>query len=314
MIDAQILVMLAVVAAVLVVATFIGERVARLANTPREQLAARDLQARIGAWWWMIPVMVGCLALGRVGILGFFATLSFLALRELITLIPSRRADHGTLVLAFFVAVPIQYWLIWTGWYGLFAVFVPVWALLVVSVGLALQGDPERYLQRVAAIQYALLVGIYCISHAPALLLLRIPGYEGQEHKLIAFLVVVTQASDVLQFLWGKALGRTPVIPKLSPSKTLEGLIGGVASATLVGALLTPLTPFDVWEAMMLAWITATAGWFGGLVTSAIKRDAGIKDYSTLIEGHGGVLDRANSLVFAAPVLFHVVRWLYSTV
>lgn len=313
MIDGPIGVLLAVVGVILVVATFVGQGVVRLAKTPTQQRAARDLRARILAWWVMIPVMVGCLALGRPGILGFFAVLSFLALRELITLIPSRRADHATLVLAFFVAVPVQYWLIWTAWYGLFAVFVPVWALLVVSVGLALKGDPERYLQRVAAIQYALLVGVYCISHAPALLLLDIEGYRGQEHKLLVFLVVVTQASDVLQFLWGRALGRTPLLPRISPCKTVEGLVGGVLSATVVGALLTPLTPFGPGETALLAFGIAMAGWLGGLVMSAIKRDAGIKDYGALIVGHGGVLDRADSLVFAAPAFFHLLRWLYSS-
>jgi phosphatidate cytidylyltransferase len=258
----------------------------------------------------MIPLMVACLSLGRPGVLGFFGALSFLALRELITLVPSRRADHGTLVLAFFVAVPVQYWLIWTEWLGLFMVFIPVWALLVVSVSLALRGDPERYLQRVASIQYALMVGIYCLSHAPALLLLRIPGYEGQAHKLLVFLVVVTQSSDVLQFLFGKAFGRTPVSPKISPSKTLEGSVCGVLAATAVGACLTPLTPFGLAEATGLAFVVAATGWLGGLVMSAIKRDAGVKDYGALIDGHGGALDRANSLVFAAPVLFHLLRWL----
>lgn len=309
MIDGQIQALLAVVGVVLVVATLIGEGVVRQASATQRE-AALDLRARIRAWWGIIGVMVGCLALGRPGILGFFAVASFLALRELITLVPSRRADHGALVLAFFVAVPTQYALIWTDWYGLFAVFVPVWSLFVVSVGLALRGDPERYLQRVAAIQYALLVGVYCLSHAPALLLLDVPG--AQPHKLLAFLVVVTQASDVLQFLWGRALGRTPLLPRISPCKTLEGLVGGVLSATLVGVLLTPLTPFDVVETGLLAFLIAMAGWLGGVVMSAIKRDAGIKDYGALIPGHGGVLDRADSLVFAAPVFFHVLRWLYA--
>lgn len=314
MIDGSIGVLLAVVGTILVGATLVGRRVEQAARTPRELAAARDLRARIGAWWWMIPVMVVCLALEWVGILGFFASVSFLALRELVPLLHTRRADHGALVLAFFLAVPVQYGLVWTGWIGLFTVFVPVWALFVVSVGLALEGETTRYLERVAAIQYALLVGVYCISHAPALLLLRIPGFEGREHGLLVFLVVVTQASDVLQFLWGKALGRTPLVPRLSPSKTVEGLVGGVLSVSAVGALLAPFTPFGVAGAAGFAFAVALAGWAGGLVMSAIKRDAGVKDYGAFISGHGGVLDRVDSLVLAAPVFFHVVRWLYSTV
>lgn len=311
MIDRQIAVMLAVVGVVLVVGSALGEGVARQASTPRERVAAADLRARIRAWWWMIPTMVAFLAVGRPGIVGFFALVSFLSLRELVTLIPSRRADHTTLVLAFFVAVPVQYALIWTGWTAMFLVFVPVWALALVSVRLALAGDTERFLHRLAAVQYALMVGVYCISHAPALLLLQVDGYDGQAHKLVVFLVVVTQSSDVLQFLWGKALGRTPLTPSLSPGKTVEGLVGGVSSATAVGALLTPLTPFSLVESALLAFTCAMAGWCGGAVMSAIKRDAGVKDYGTLIAGHGGVLDRVDSLVFAAPVLFHLVWWLH---
>lgn len=312
MIDAQVLCILAVVLTVLGIATFVGISVRRQASTPREKQAARDVQARIAAWWWMIPLMVACLALGPGGIVGFFVGVSFLALRELVTLLPLRRADHRVLVGSFFFAVPLQYWLIWTGLMGAFLVFVPLWALLGVSVGLALEGDPKHYLRRVAAIQVALLLGIYCLSHAPALLLLQVPGLEGQAHKLLVFLVVVTQASDVLQFLWGKALGRTPLWSRVSPCKTVEGLVGGTLSATFIGALLTPLLPFGVVETTVLAFVVVTAGWLGGLVMSAIKRDAGVKDYGSFIEGHGGVLDRVDSLVFAGPVLFHLVRWLHS--
>lgn len=313
MIDGQIQVLLAGVGVVLLVATGIGRAVARQARTAREERSARDLQARIAGWWGLLPVMVACLWLERPGILGFFAVVSFLALRELLSLIPSRRADHGTLVLAFFLAVPVQYGLIWTGWYGLFAVFVPVWLLFVVSARLALAGDPERYLQRVAAIQYVLLVGVYAISHAPALLMLQIPGYEGQEHKLLVFLVAITQASDVLQFLWGRAVGRTRPWTRISPSKTLEGLVGGLLSVTLLGALLAPLLPFPWVEACGFALSIGFTGWLGGLVMSAIKRDAGVKDYGSLIPGHGGVLDRVDSLVFSAPLFFHLVRWLHAS-
>lgn len=313
MIDAQIGAVVAVAVVALVVGTAVGQAVARQARTSAERLAARDLMARIGAWWWMIPLMVCCLALGWPGVVGFFGAVSFLALRELISLVPSRRADHGTLVLAFFVAVPVQYGLIWGQWVELFMVFVPVWALLTVSVGLALRGDPTHFLQRVAAIQYVLLVGVYCISHAPALLMLSVPGYEGQEHKLLVFLVVVTQSSDVLQFLWGKALGRRLLLPSVSPTKTVEGLVGGLGSATVVGTALTPLLPWSLAQTALLALGIATAGALGGLVMSAIKRDAGVKDFGSLIEGHGGVLDRVDSLVFAAPALFHLVRWLHAT-
>jgi len=153
------------------------------------------------------------------------------------------------------------------------------------------------------------MVCVFCLSHVPALLTLEIPGFEGRQLLLVAFLVLVVQASDVLQYVWGKLAGRHLVAPRLSPSKTWEGLLGGVASATLLGAALHGLTPFTPWQAVALSLLVCAMGFFGGLVMSAIKRDRGVKDWGTLIEGHGGMLDRLDSVVFAAPVFFHVVRY-----
>ena len=150
---------------------------------------------------------------------------------------------------------------------------------------------------------------MFCLSHVPALMSLNIPGYENRNLLLIAFLVIVVQGSDVLQYVWGKLLGKHKVAPSLSPSKTWEGLIGGVASATALGALIHGLTPFTPAEAAGVAFLICLMGFFGGLVMSAIKRDRGVKDWGHMIEGHGGVLDRLDSVVFAAPVFFHVVRY-----
>jgi phosphatidate cytidylyltransferase len=165
---------------------------------------------------------------------------------------------------------------------------------------------------RIAEMQWGLMVCVYCISHVPALVTLTIPGNEGRGLMLIAFLVLVVQASDVLQYVWGKLLGRTRVAPNLSPSKTWEGLIGGVLSATLIGALLSVITPFSMVEAAMLALVITLMGFLGGLVMSAIKRDRGVKDWGRMIEGHGGMLDRMDSVVFAAPVFFHLVRYVWT--
>jgi phosphatidate cytidylyltransferase len=156
------------------------------------------------------------------------------------------------------------------------------------------------------------MVAVYCVSHAPALLMLQIPGYEGENAKLLLYLIVVVQLSDVLQYVFGKTLGRHKVVPKVSPNKTWEGTVGGIAAATLVGALLWWATPFSPWEAAGIALIVNLAGFSGGLCMSAIKRDRGIKDFGTLIEGHGGVMDRIDSLCFAAPLFFHVVRYSYT--
>jgi phosphatidate cytidylyltransferase len=314
LLDMQIGLLLLGVVGVLLLGTAAGRQLERQAHTAAARNTVANLQARVAAWWGMVAVMLLALLLGRPGVIGLSALISFLALRELLTLAPSRRADHASYVWAFFLAVPTQYTLLALGWYGMFAIFLPVYAFLGLSVRIALSGDPRQYLQRSASLQYGLMIGVYCISHAPALLMLEIPGYEGQQHKLIVFLFAVVQMSDVLQYVWGKWLGRTPVAPTISPSKTVEGALGGMASATLLGGALWWLTPFGPLQAALFALIITLAGFSGGLVMSAIKRDAGIKDYGTLLAGHGGVMDRVDSLAFAAPLFFHLVRWFYSVV
>ena len=181
--------------------------------------------------------------------------------------------------------------------------------MLFRSILIALRGDTARFMTRVAEMQWGVMIAIFCISHVPALLTLDIPGFETRKLLLIAFLVIVVQMSDVLQYIWGKLFGRHKVAPKLSPSKTWEGLIGGVASATLLGACLWWITPFTFLQAGLVALVITLMGFFGGLVMSAIKRDRGVKDWGRLIEGHGGMLDRLDSVVFAAPIFFHLVRY-----
>jgi phosphatidate cytidylyltransferase len=161
----------------------------------------------------------------------------------------------------------------------------------------------------VSQVQWGLMICVFCVSHVPALLTLEIPAYEGRGLLLIAFQVLVVQSSDVLQYVWGKLLGRRKVAPLLSPSKTWEGLIGGVASATLLGAALWWLTPFSPIQAGLMALLINLMGFFGGLVMSAIKRDRGVKDWGHMIAGHGGMLDRLDSVIFAAPIFFHVTRY-----
>lgn len=271
-----------------------------------------NLDARVKAWWVMVAVFVAALAAGRIGSVVLFAVLSFLALREFITLTPTRAGDHRTLFWAFFVVTPLQYYLVAMSWYGLFSILIPVYAFVLVPTRSALAGDSERFLERAAKIQWALMVCVYCVSHVPALLTLRIPGYEGQNGKLLLFFAVVVQLSDVLQYVWGKLMGRTKIAPQISPNKTVEGFWGGTLSATAIGTALWWATPFTWWQAALFAWLLTLMGFFGGLVMSAIKRDRGVKDYGTLIEGHGGVMDRIDSICFAAPIFFHLVRYCYT--
>lgn len=271
-----------------------------------------NLDARVRAWWVMVAVFGVALATGGIGSVVLFGLISFFALREFITLTPTRPGDHRTLFWIFFVVTPLQYYLVAMQWYGLFAILIPVYAFILVPTRSALAGDSGHFLERAAKIQWALMVCVYCVSHVPALLMLRIPGYEGQNGKLLLFFVLVVQISDVLQYVWGKLFGRHKIAPEISPNKTVEGFWGGVLSATAIGTGLWWATPFNWWQAALLSFLLTVMGFFGGLVMSAIKRDRGVKDYGTMIEGHGGVMDRIDSICFAAPVFFHLVRYSFA--
>jgi phosphatidate cytidylyltransferase len=271
-----------------------------------------NLDARVKAWWVMVAVFGVAIATGGIGSVILFGVLSFFALREFITLTPTRPGDHRTLAWVFFAVTPLQYYLVAMHWYGLFSVLIPVYAFILVPTRSALAGDSERFLERAAKIQWALMVCVYCVSHVPALLTLQIAGYENQNAKLLLFFVIVVQLSDVLQYVWGKLCGKRAIAPLISPNKTVEGFWGGTLSATAVGTALWWATPFAWWQAALFAWLLTLMGFFGGLVMSAIKRDRGVKDYGTMIEGHGGVMDRIDSLCFAAPVFFHLVRYIFT--
>ncbi|HVU18659.1 MAG TPA: phosphatidate cytidylyltransferase [Candidatus Didemnitutus sp.] len=310
--DPQMLWLGAGIGGILVVSSVVGAILKAVVRTEGGQATVANLNARIRAWWVMVLVFGLALALGGLGLVVLFGLLSFLGLREFITLAPTKRGDHRTLFWAFFVVVPAQYYFVKADWYGMFSIFIPVYVFLFVPVRTALAGDCDGFLERTAKIQWGLMVCVYCLSYAPALMTLRIAGYDGQNAKLVVYLLAVAQLSDVFQYVWGKTLGRHKVAPTVSPSKTWEGLIGGLLTATGLGAALWWATPFSPLQSAGLSLVITLAGFFGGLVMSAIKRDRGVKDYGALIEGHGGVMDRVDSLSFAAPVFFHAVRYFFT--
>jgi phosphatidate cytidylyltransferase len=295
------------IAAALVVATALGQVLRRIGPSP----TVSNLNARIAAWWVMCAAFLAATLAGDVGAIVLFALISFLALREFVTLTPTSRADHSVLVWSFFVVTPVQYVLVGVDWYGLFSIMIPVYAFLLLATRSVLAGDTERFLERTASINWGLMACVYCVSYAPALFLLDIEGYDAGSGLLVLFLVLVVQASDVLQYIWGKLVGRRPIAPSISPNKTWEGFAGGVACAVLLGTALWWATPFDPWQAAAMSLLIALMGFAGGLVMSAVKRDRGVKDYGAVIPGHGGVLDRIDSLLFAAPIFFHVTRFFF---
>nr|WP_288455275.1 phosphatidate cytidylyltransferase [uncultured Pseudomonas sp.] len=306
--DRNTLLLFAGIGGLLLLASLIGWLL-KLRAGPGPHSVIDNLNARINAWWAMVAVIGFAFLFGNIGVVVLFYCVSFYALREFMTLTPTRRSDYPALVAAFYFALPMQYLLIGIGWYGLFAIFIPVYVFLLLPILSSLGGDTTRFLERTSKVQWGLMIAVYCISTVPALLTLEIDGYEGRNLLLIAWLVIVVQISDVLQYVCGKLAGKRKIAPNLSPSKTVEGFFGGVALATLVGASLYWITPFAFWQAALFALLVCLLGFAGGLVMSAIKRDRGVKDWGHMIEGHGGMLDRLDSVCFAAPVFFHMVRY-----
>ncbi len=270
------------------------------------------LNARIRAWWKMCIIFGLSILLGRIGALVVFAAISFLAMREYMTLVPTRRGDHRTLFWSFFVIMPLQYYLVGAQRYGLFSIMIPVLAFIFVPTSIAIAGDTSNFLERSAKIQFGLMVCVYCLSHAPALLLLNIPGFAGHNARLLLYLGFVDQMSDILQYVWDKLIGKHKIAWRVSPNKTWEGFAGGVVSATGIGAALWWATPFTPLQSAGMSFMICLLGFAGSLVISALKRDIGIKDFGVVIEGQGGILDHVDSLCFAAPIFFHLVRYYFA--
>lgn len=299
------------VIALLAFASAIGFVLARRASSPGAVATVENLNDRIKAWWLMIGLFGVAFFVGKGMTVVLFALTSFYCLREFLSITPTRPEDHRPTVAAFYLFIPLQYWLVWTGWQSLFQIAIPVWSFLLLPVLSVLAGETRDFLQRTARIQWALMLAVFCISHAPALLLLDIPGYAGRNFLLLFFLITIVQLSDVLQYVFGKLLGRHKVAPRVSPAKTWEGLIGGGLTASLAGAGLWWITPFSPLQAWGMAAAIVAGGFCGGLVLSAVKRSLAAKDWGTMIDGHGGALDRMDSVSFAAPLFFHLTNYYF---
>ncbi len=264
--------------------------------------------------WVMVGVFWIGWALGEVAATVLFAWVAFFALREFITLSPTRRGDHRSMILAFFIVLPIQFVLVATEHFDLFTVFIPVYVFLAIPVVSALSNDPERFLERNAKLQWGIMVCVYGMSHVPALLLLDFDGYEGKGAFLVFFLVFVVQGGLVIQHLISRKLAYEPVAPDVSRSFHWRGWLYGLFFAAVIGAILSGITPFKPGQAFVLALIACASGSFGHLVMKALKRDRGVKHWGGHISsttGASGLLDKVDGLCFAAPVFFHSVRWYF---
>ncbi len=322
--------LLGVVVGILAIATAISRNLTRQSNPSINPALVKRFVLRVQAWWLMCAILVFGLVLHRVGTIVIFFGVSFWALREFITMTPTRRGDHRALFYSLVIFTPLQYLLIGLGrtewewrtgrsidFYGLYSIMIPVYASLFIPARIAFSGDHKRYLERSAQIQAGLLVCVYSLSYAPALLDLRLQQSNGQSWSgsnagLLFFFVLLSQLSDVLQWSWSQLAGKHVIAKEISSSRTWEGFFGGSFSTGIVGALLYWVTPFQMWEAAIMSVVVAMMGFAGGMTMSAIKRDRGVNDYGSLVMGHAGVLDRIDTLCFAAPVFYHLTRFFFS--
>lgn len=299
---------LAGIVALLITASTICAVLTRL----KPGLDLTEVALRIRSWWVMFAVFALAIVIDPRLSLVFFALVSLLALKEYFSLIPTRHADRSVLFWAY-LTIPLQYGWVHIGWYGMFIVFIPVYAFLLIPMRMVLIGETRQFLRASSQIQWGLMLLVFGLSHLAFLLALPAEGNPAAGGAgLVLFFVFLTQFNDVAQFLWGKALGRRRVVPAVSPNKTLEGLLGGVTTTTVLAWLLGPwLTPLSGYPAVAAGLLIGFAGFIGDVNVSALKRDLGIKDSGALIPGHGGILDRVDSLTYTAPLFFHYLHYLH---
>ena len=291
--------------------------------TFREQADAHDeawhaelknFRKLLGTSWFMVVVFWMAWAAGDTVATVLFAVIAFFALREFITLSPTRRGDHRSLVLAFFVVLPIQFWLVATEHFDLFTVFIPVYVFLAIPVVSALAGDTQRFLERNAKLQWGIVVCVYGMSHVPALLLLDFRNYAGKGAFLVFFLVFVVQTCMLVQHIVTRRLKRPPSAPQVSKSFNWYSWMLGMSVGSIAGGLLSFITPFKPGQALAMAFVACAAGSMGHLVMKALKRDRGVTAWGQRgisVTGANGLLDRVDALCFAAPIFFHSARWYF---
>ncbi|MBX2848436.1 MAG: phosphatidate cytidylyltransferase [Acidiferrobacterales bacterium] len=264
-----------------------------------------ELKQRINSWWVMIAIVFAVLLISKGAAITFFAFLSFLMLKEFLSIVPTRLTDRRAIFWAY-VAIPVQYFWIYIEWYGMFIVFVPVAMSLILPMRMVLAGETKGFIRSTGILIWSTMLTVFCIGHAAFLLVLPVQNELAGNVGLVLFLLFMTQFNDVCQYIWGKSFGKRKIMPTVSPNKTVEGFLGGFLSITACAALIAPLlTPLNHLQGAGAGALIALGGFFGDVVISSIKRDLQIKDSGNLIPGHGGLLDRLDSLTYTAPIFFH---------
>jgi len=270
-----------------------------------------ELVLRIRSWWIIVTLFSAAMLMSRRGAIVFFAFVSFLALKEYFSIVPVRRADRRVLFWAY-LAIPIQYYWVTRAWYGMFIIFIPVYVFLLLPIRMVVIGETKNFLRAAGTLHWGVMTLVFGISHIAYLMALPDGRNAAGGAGLVLFLLFLTEINDVAQYVWGKTLGRHRVIPKISPNKTWEGFLGGVLTTTALSTLLAPwLTPLSRENAVLAGALIGVSGFIGDVTISALKRDIGLKDSGSMLPGHGGILDRIDSLTYTAPLFFHFVYYLY---
>lgn len=271
-----------------------------------------ELKMRTKSWWMMATIFVVATVLHPAISFVAIGLLSFMALRELSSISKNVRPEDRKILIWCYLAIPVQYTLAYTGQYTLFLTFIPIFMHLWIPFMLVIKGETKDIGRSMSVLPTQLMLTVFGVSHLAFLLSLpELNGFNAGGRGLLLFVVFITEMNDVFQFTWGKLFGKLKVMPSISPNKTWEGLIGGVVTTTIVGYYLRFLTPFSEIEALVICFSVAVTGFIGDVVVSAVKRDIGLKDTGDIIPGHGGILDRIDSLALTAPVFFHIVFNLY---
>ena len=279
----------------------------------RPEKDASEVVLRIKSWWGIAILFCLVMVLGQEATLVFFAFVSFLSFREYLSLIPTRRADRRVLLWAY-PAIPLQYWWIHIGWYEMFIIFIPVYVFLFLPMCMVVIGETKGFLHAAGTLHWGVMTTVFSLSHLAYLLALPSPGagVTASGPCLVFYLLCLTQLNDVSQWCWGKSLGKRKVLPTVSPGKSWAGLIGGVSTTVVLACVLAPfLTPLTLSHAVVAGGIIGVGGFAGDVTMSAVKRDAGVNNSGSMLPGHGGILDRVDSLTFTAPLFLHFIRRLY---
>ncbi len=291
----------------------VAEIVVRALRRARPGKDWTELSRRLNTWWILAAAFFLAIVASRTVSILFFALVSFLALKEYFSLIPTRRADRRVLFWAY-LAIPFQYYWVYVEWYGMFIIFIPVYMFLLLPLRMVTIGQTDGFLRAAGTLHWGLMTMVFNFSHAAFLLILRFQDSpeELPGPGLVLYLVVLTELNDIAQYIWGKSFGRRRIVASVSPGKTWAGFLGGVATTVALGAVAGPfLTPMSYAQAMFAGVIIGVGGFVGDVCISALKRDLHIKDSGTLLPGHGGILDRIDSLTYTAPLYFHYVYWLF---